>query len=132
MRNTMKTPAPQLLAWHSSNQNAVKSEYIIMEKAKGVQLGTVWPTMDSDQKVQVIMAIARHQRVWSRISFSRIGSLYYTKDLPTTSVTGPVFFDDLGNPSTDSKFAIGPVMGREWIDFGRANIDCDRGPCEWL
>ncbi|KAK5113994.1 hypothetical protein LTR62_003117 [Meristemomyces frigidus] len=128
MRNIMKTPAPQVLAWDSSNANAVKAEYIIMEKAKGVQLGTVWPTMDGGQKVQLIRAIARHQRAWSKISFSRIGSLYYAKDLSPTDVAGPVFFDDSGNPVTDSKFAIGPISGREWMDFGRANIDCDRGP----
>ena len=132
MRNIMKSPAPRVLAWDSSDKNAVKAEYIIMEKARGVQLGTVWPTIDSDQKVQVIRAVARHQRAWSKISFSCIGSLYYKKDLPTTKLAGPVFFDGSDKPATDSEFAIGPVMGREWMDFGRANIDCDRGPCEYF
>jgi hypothetical protein len=132
MRNTLNTPAPRVLSWSSSNRNAVKAEYIIMEKAKGVQLGTVWPTMDSSQKGRVIGAMAKYQRAWSNLSFGRIGSLYYAKDLPPADQTAPLFSDESGDPvsSTDPKFAIGPIVGKEWIDFGRASVDCDRGPCE--
>ncbi|KAF2722987.1 phosphotransferase family protein [Polychaeton citri CBS 116435] len=128
MRNTLDTPAPRVLAWSSSDKNAVKAEYIIMEKAEGVQLGTAWSTMDINQRGRVIRAIARHQRTWSKISFSRIGSLYYAKDLPPVDQATPVFFNDLGQPVAGLKFAIGPALGREWVDSGRANVNCDRGP----
>lgn len=127
----MKSPAPRVLAWSSSDKNAVNAEYIIMEKAKGVQLASMWPKMELDQRVQVVRAIARHQRAWLNISFSRIGSLYYAKDSPSSAnLDGPLFSDDLGKPITDSKFVIGPILGREWMDNGRATIDSDRGPCE--
>lgn len=130
MRNTMNTPAPQVLAWNSNAKNPVKAEYIIMEKARGVQLGTAWPAMDLDQKVEIIRAIARHQRTWSSISFSSIGSLYYAKDVPPDDRVAHICLGDLGEPSKNSKFAIGPVLGREWMDYGRASINCDRGPCQ--
>ncbi|KAK3677309.1 hypothetical protein LTR78_002847 [Recurvomyces mirabilis] len=128
MRNSMKTPTPKVLAWNSSNENVVQAEYIIMGKAKGVQLGTVWPTMDSNQKVQLIRAIAKCQRVWSRMSFGQIGSLYCAKDLPSVNRTAPVYFNDSGEPIEDSELAIGPVVGREWMDCGRASLNSDRGP----
>lgn len=130
MRNILNTPAPHVIAWESSNKNAVQAEYIIMEKAKGVQLGSIWPTMEFEKKVQVMKAIARHQQAWAKMSFSRIGSLYYAKDLSPDQDRNAPFFDESGKLVNDSKFAIGPIVGRDWMDFGRAEIECNRGPCE--
>ncbi|KAF2753100.1 phosphotransferase enzyme family protein [Pseudovirgaria hyperparasitica] len=128
IRNIVGTPAPRVIAWDSRAENAVNAEYIIMEKAKGVQLGSVWPTMDIDQKGQVIRAIARHLRSWSKISFSHIGSLYYRKDLPAVDETTSIYIDGLEKPIQNTKFAIGPITGREWSDSGKPSVRCDRGP----
>ncbi|CAK4032361.1 Hypothetical predicted protein [Lecanosticta acicola] len=128
MRNTLNTPAPRVLAWNSSCMNPVRAEYIIMEKAQGVQLASVLPTMSAEQKGQVIRAIARYQREWLKVTFHKIGSLYYAKDLPTPDQTKTCYSDTLGNPVWQSEFALGPILDREWIDYGWGNIDGDRGP----
>ena len=129
MRNVLGTPVPRVLAWKSSNQNAVKAEYIVMEKVKGVQLSTVWPSMHFDQKVTIMKSIAGYQKAWARLSFSRIGSVYYTKDLKLEDPLAPVYIDDDGQSAADARFAIGPITGKEWNTLGRAGLNCDRGPC---
>ena len=77
----LRTPAPRVLAWSSSAENDVETEYIIMGKAKGIQLITIWPELDVSQKVKVIRAIARCQRVWTSVSFPRIGNPYYASSI---------------------------------------------------
>lgn len=42
----MNAPATHVLAWESSSNDAVQAVSIILERAKGVQLGSVWPTDD--------------------------------------------------------------------------------------
>lgn len=127
MRDRLNTPVPKVLAWDSSNKNAVKAEYIIMEKAKGVQLSTKWPSMNFDQKVKTMKSIAKYQKAWADLSFSHIGSVYYTKDLKPDA-RAPIYIDETDSDVADTRFSIGPILGRQWSDFEKATLNCDRGP----
>jgi hypothetical protein len=31
-----------------------------------------------------------------------------------------------------SEFAVGPAVGREWVEHGRQSLVCDRGPCRFF
>lgn len=131
MRSVLGTPAPQVIAWSSNRKNAVEAEYIVMEKAERVQLGSVWSTLEGKQKVQVIRAIAKYQLAWSDVLIQQIGSLYYQDDLSGQNSAGLRYINkDSGETVEDGRFAIGPIQSREWMDHGRVALDCDRGPCK--
>lgn len=101
-----------------------------MEKASGVELEHFWPSMDIKDRFAVVKAIAGYQKSWTSISFKRFGGLYFASDLGADTGNEPLYVDESGNDIVDSKYAIGPSPGREWIDHGRVDVKLDRGPCE--
>ncbi|GAB7353080.1 hypothetical protein MBLNU459_g3626t1 [Dothideomycetes sp. NU459] len=128
-RNDLGIPTPQVFAWSSSIDNAVGAEYIIMEKARGVSLEQLWPKIDIATRIQVIRAIGRQLRIYSNKLFSKIGSLYYTNDVPDVDSDAPLYVDKIsGEMIGSNRFVIGPVSAREWTDHGRGSLECDRGP----
>ncbi|KAL2063111.1 hypothetical protein VTL71DRAFT_6183 [Oculimacula yallundae] len=128
-RNVLKTPVPKVFAWSSvAQENPVGAEYIIMEKVPGIELARVWPDMKIADRFAVVKAIAGFQKTWTSVSFKKFGSLYYAKDLDERPEITPLFIDESGIETNDTKFAIGPSTGRELLDNGRAAIDFDRGP----
>lgn len=57
MRIYLKTPVPKAHAWYFiAVETPVRSEYIIMETAKGVQLEMVWPTLDIAKRLKVVQS----------------------------------------------------------------------------
>ncbi|CBX90707.1 hypothetical protein LEMA_P057410.1 [Plenodomus lingam JN3] len=101
-RRVLDTPAPRVYAWNSNAQShSVRAEYIIMEKAQGIQ------------------------KRWLSISFSHYGGLYYAKDMKSSPVSH--YVQD-GVVIKKSEFALGPATGRDWHDAGRADLDIRRGP----
>lgn len=101
-----------------------------MEKAPGIELERVWPSMKIADRLTLVKAIAGFQKAWMSVSFKKFGGLYYAKDLEERTGNEPLYIDENGVDVIDARFAIGPSTGRELIDNGRATIDFDRGPCE--
>ena len=129
-RNVFKTPVPQIYAWSSNAQsNAVGAEFIIMQKAPGVQLEHVWPKMELEDRLKVVKEVLRHQKQWASISFNHSGSLYFANDIGKQGSSDLLYFDEHNTAIKDQRFAVGPSTGREYYDAGRASIDYDRGPC---
>lgn len=123
------TPVPEVLAWSSkANKNPVGAEYIIMEKAPGVQLDEFWSNMDIKARFEVVKAIAGYQNAWMSTSFAQYGSLYYSCDIdhPKTCV----LTKSDGSQVKEPRFAVGPSTGRDHLDDGRIVVDFDRGPCK--
>ena len=66
----LKTPVPKVLAWSSkASENNVGAEYIIMEKAPGVELELIWPAMDIKTRADFLKSLGRIQKAWA----SKIG-----------------------------------------------------------
>jgi len=75
-RRFLDTPVPKVLAWSSKGQDtSVGAEYIIMEKAPGVDLERWWPSMQIKERYAVVKAIATYQKAWTSVSFKKFGSL---------------------------------------------------------
>ncbi|KAF2866862.1 hypothetical protein BDV95DRAFT_679593 [Massariosphaeria phaeospora] len=122
-RNVLGTPVPKVLAWSSrSHQNSVP----------GIELERVWPNMNIKDRFVVVKAIAGFQTAWTSVSFTKFGSLYFSKDLKDAPSHEPLYIDTNGARVTDERFAIGPSTGRESNDNGRTMIDFDRGPWRTL
>ena len=105
------------------------AEYIIMQKAPGVQLGHVWDKMEFEDRLDVVKQIVRYQKKWMSATFTRCGSLYFAHDLVSQSPKNPLYIKDQGTAVENQRFAVGPSTGREYYDAGRASVHYDRGPC---
>ncbi|KAL8710441.1 MAG: hypothetical protein Q9225_007290 [Loekoesia sp. 1 TL-2023] len=128
-RDVLETPVPKVYAWNSEAQsNAVGAEYIIMQKAPGVQLEHVWTKMEIEDRLEVVKKILRYQKKWASISFEQFGSLYFAHDLGKQNSHDPFCFDEHGTAMKNRRFAVGPSTGREYYDAGRASVYYDRGP----
>ena len=133
MRNVLQTPVPEVFTWSSrAQENPVGAEYIIMEKIPGIELERVWPTMKTEDRLAIVQEIANYQKNWTSVSFKKYGSLYYSKDLVSSSDNKTLYTDANGVDVKDSRFSIGPSTGRELIDNRRAGVEFDRGPCKSL
>lgn len=130
MRTVLGVPVPAI---HASNFRAesspVGAEFIIMEKVPGIPLRKVWASFKPTDKLKVFLQVFRYQQAWATASFDQFGSLYYAEDLESLS-SDHLSIDSTGGPVRNSKFTVGPAVGREWVDKDRGAIDCDRGPCK--
>jgi hypothetical protein len=106
----------------------VAAEYIIMEKAAGIQLSDVWEGMQSRKKYDIIKQLVGFEKAFATAKLPAYGSLYYSDDLPkpTPAIALPVI--DMND--CQKSFSIGPTNGRKYFDDGRGILELDRGPCE--
>jgi hypothetical protein len=126
-------PVPKVYAWDSrSADNPVGVEYIIMEKQTGVELSRLWDDMAGIDKFEIIKQVVDYERLFTSTKFTKYGSLYYAKDLPSISNGEPLYVDENGNEVSCSRFAVGPTNGRKFFDDGKGMVDMDRGPCMTL
>ncbi|KAK1145263.1 hypothetical protein N8T08_004416 [Aspergillus melleus] len=130
LRNNLGLSVPRVYAWSSrASENAVGAEYIIMEKQAGVTLSNMWGSMKGKQKAQIVLQVVDIEKSLAAIKFRKLGALYYKEDLPARpSSMASLYIDSTGNEVQSSKFGIGPTNHRAFFDFGRADLDIDRGP----
>ncbi|KZT25834.1 phosphotransferase family protein [Neolentinus lepideus HHB14362 ss-1] len=117
-------PTPAILDWSSqAEQNPAEAEYIIMEKAAGVELSKVWPNLSETQKNQVILKWVVLEKSLMIPLSGGYGSLYHRADL------GPVPVRDLYvNGVREPDLVIGPSIDRRFWTGERLNMELDRGP----
>ena len=134
MKNVLNLPVPRVYAWSSqASENPLGAEYILMEKQDGVALTDVWDTIKGKQKVRILDQVVDMERRLATTKFSKFGSLYYTNDLPDNSdSTSPLYIDATGKEVWSEAFGFGPTNHRSFFDFGRGDLDIDRGPCKFI
>ncbi|KAL6706710.1 Phosphotransferase enzyme [Coniothyrium glycines] len=79
-RTVLEIPVPKVLSWSGEAENAVESEYILMEEARGNQLGEVWDEMELHDKLKIVDDIVAIERKFLSLSFTRYGNLYFAND----------------------------------------------------
>ena len=82
-RTVLKIPVPRVLAW-SSRPNNVGTEFIICEKAPGVEMKEVWNNtqyQDFVNLAHISKAIYNIEKKFISCQFSSYGSIFYKKDL---------------------------------------------------
>ena len=70
-------PAPKVLAWSADASNPVGAEYIIMEKAPGIQLFKVWANISAVDRLGLIKKLTQLEKQLASIHFPAYGSLYF-------------------------------------------------------
>ncbi|KAM5438425.1 hypothetical protein MferCBS31731_005002 [Microsporum ferrugineum] len=129
LRNTLHLPVPEVYAWSSkASENAVGAEYIIMEKQPGIVLSDVWGEITGKQKARVVQQIAEIEITLASAKFTKYGAIYYKQDLPASDNNIPLYINNTGDEVLSSDFEIGPTNHRSFFDFGKGQLDIDRGP----
>lgn len=82
MREHTDIPVPHVYAWNADASNPVGVEYIIMEKASGVQLFRMWDKIDQLSKLALIQRLTKWESQLMTIRFPTYGSLYPRNSFP--------------------------------------------------
>lgn len=131
-KRVTKTPVPQVLDYRTNSENPVGSEYIIMEKVRGVVLSSVWRGLPLETKKKIISKLLKYHQAWSDITFEEYGSLYFPEDLGIKPEGLPgVSYTQDGHSIRNTRYVVGPAVGREWTSEGKYDLALDRGPCEY-
>jgi hypothetical protein len=120
-RRRLGIPVPRILSWSSAQTStAVGAEFIIMEKAPGIEVSKVWPQLFEKLKLRLIDEIIRIERAALDNPLPSYGSIFFRRDV------GP----EMASVAVDETFVIGPSLDRSFWRDGREAMDIFRGPCE--
>jgi len=86
-RIVLNIPVPKVLSWSGSDSNAVESAYVLMEHARGTQLGEHWQDMEIDDKQAVIDELVAIEKKFSSIFFCMVSQVVHTSMLPGINKT---------------------------------------------
>ncbi|TFK50483.1 phosphotransferase family protein [Heliocybe sulcata] len=117
-------PTPAILDWSSqAGENPAGAEYIIMEKAAGVELSTVWSKLSEAQRDGFLARwVTLEKALMARLS-GGYGSLYYKGDVDSKQTR-----DLYVNGVLEPEFVLGPSVERQFWSGERLDMDLDRGP----
>jgi hypothetical protein len=128
VRTHTQVPVPKVLAWSSDPSNPVGAEYIIMEKASGIQLFKAWGAMSDYDQFRLVKHLTKLEGELAAIRFPASGSLYLCE-----SMSDDDMYVALGSDMDPSgRFCIGPSCERGWDAQGKAapSSPFNQGPCE--
>ena len=129
-RTVLKIPVPRVLAW-SSRPNEVGTEFILCEKASGVEMKEVWTKtrrQDFTNLTHISNAIYDIEKKFISHQFSSYGSIFYKEDLEGLSHSGDLWADGRRDEASE-RFTIGPMMIWDLWRGERSTMNIDRGPC---
>lgn len=130
VRNVLQVPVPEIYAWSSvASTNSVGVEYIIMEKASGLELSRVWPELRGDGRGKILKQVIQFHKRFTASPFPGLGSLYYADSLEKSLKTIPVKGGPLTTVPHPKDFVVGPINDERFFEEGRGDVECDRGPC---
>ena len=120
-RKRLGLPVPRVLSWSSAQtSNVVGAEFIIMEKAPGIEVSKVWPQLSEKHRLRLIDEIIKIEKAALEHPLPRYGSIFFRGDVGPKTVSAAV----------DETFVIGPSLDRSFWSDERETMDIDRGPCE--
>ena len=140
MKNGLGVPTPAVLTWSPQAQSTpVGAEFILMEKAQGVRLDTIWEPIVADKqnggcdKMSTISHnLAKIRAVFPALRLARFGSVYFKEDLEGLPHTTQVAADPAIADLFPEGFAIGPSVEWDLWRGERQSMDLDRGPCAYV
>ena len=126
LMSALGIPVPRVLSYSCKADSDVGCEYILMERAKGIPLLSIWGEMTSKQRGLVMAQLVDIDLKMTSLKFSGYGSIYLKHDLPDAHSI-PI--------STDQNLAeyrLGPSVRRSWWYNERKSMSVDQGPCNYL
>ena len=97
-------PVPHVLSWSSTQtSNGVGAEFIIMEKAPGIEVSKVWPQLSEKHRLRLIDQIIRIEKGALENPLPGYGSIFFRSDVDPKMAT-----------AVDETFVIGPSLDRSF------------------
>ncbi|KAI2739974.1 hypothetical protein DTO013E5_10189 [Penicillium roqueforti] len=129
-RDFLQIPVPRVFDWSATSNNAVGSEYIIMEEASGTQLGLIWNQLSPDKKLSIMREIVTIESKMLAVSFSHFGSIYFASDAVESAVPALLTSESSSElkERVYKKFSIGPTVDRSFWNKERSSMQISRGP----
>lgn len=125
---------PRVLSWSTEDSLAERSgvgaEYMLMERAPGRQLSTVWCSMSPEQQFAMTKVLIEIERKLTSAALCKYGSIYYRHDCPPSMTFSDTPVTLHGRHAEVSKFVIGPISETHFWSDGIGDLDIDRGPCK--
>jgi len=78
-------PVPRVLAYSCGTDSDVGSEYIMMERVKGVHLLSVWDQLNRKRRGHIINQLVDFEPKLLALNLNGYGSIYLKRDIPETS-----------------------------------------------
>jgi hypothetical protein len=104
----------------------VGAEYIIMEKAPGVQLFAKWKTMNEEQRCYLVQYLANIMGEIANYQFPAYGSLYLRESMAKDDAS----IDLSPEMDPSGMFCVGPSCDKDWYAQDKAQ-HLHPGPCEF-
>ncbi|KAG5636731.1 hypothetical protein H0H81_007060 [Sphagnurus paluster] len=118
-RERLGVPVPRVLSWSSdSSATAVGAEFIIMEKAPGIEVGKVWHKLSMELRLRLVQAVVDIEHAALVSPLPSYGSIFFRDDIKP----------GVSSVAIDETYAIGPCMDRSFWNAERATMKIDRGP----
>lgn len=126
----MVLPVPDVYSWSSDSLNPVGAEYIVMEKAGGVQLFKQWSEMTQLSKLELIKTLTKLENQLASVQFPAYGSLYLRDSCPDLVRYQPL---DTSGDSTGS-YCVGSSCERAYMLESNISLmkNVDMGPCKYV
>ncbi|KAI9709971.1 MAG: hypothetical protein M1820_003049 [Bogoriella megaspora] len=113
-------PVPRIFDYATTPQNAVGSEYIIMEKMLGNEVGHRWFELSTSERKVITLDVAKIEGLLFSIPLPACGSVYYKRDLAST--------DESIDISDHKGLCVGPDAATSWWYDRRDILSVNRGP----
>ncbi|KAI2729559.1 hypothetical protein DTO027I6_1568 [Penicillium roqueforti] len=139
-RDVLQIPGPRIFDWSATSNNAVGSEYIIMEEASGTQLGVAWDQLSPDKKLSIMRELVTIESKMLAVSFSQyVHSLIHKpmRNLIISSALAAYIASDAVEGAVPAmltsgvsselkervykKFSIGPTVDRSFLNKERSS-----------
>lgn len=121
---------PKILAWNANPLNPIGAEYIIMEKAPGIQLFKIWDDITEADRLGLIKSLTQLENHLVAIRFLIYGSLYFRHSI--SKALERILLDSSMDPTC--LFYVGPACSSAWtggISSADTRSDINAGPYKW-
>ncbi len=118
-------PIPKVYDWSSSTSNFVGAEYMIMEKAQGTELQSIWYSMEVEQRMDIVGKIVELEKILFEVPLPASGSIYFKDTLDAKMETVEIVSEIAPN-----RFCVGPSTEYLWWYQKRDELAIKSGPCK--
>ncbi|KAL4911208.1 hypothetical protein BDW74DRAFT_164780 [Aspergillus multicolor] len=113
VREKLHVSVPKVLGYCSrAQESSLGAEFIVMEKAPGVELARVWDRLKGREKVAIVKQVAAITGKLANARFPAHSALYNRADVAA-----------LESIPVNEDYAIGPTVGRAWFDDRRGEFN---------
>jgi hypothetical protein len=114
--------------------NPVRTEYMLMEEAKGTQLSEIWDDIELESKLKIVDEVIEIQSKFLSAPLAQYGNLYFADQSPPEAKSAELLGDvsESTKEKVKEKFAIGRATRPAVKTSQRYSMVANRGPFRFI